>query len=30
MSADGQCTASACTTTTGLPIGYRKPSGVHW
>jgi len=30
MSADGQCTASACTTSAGLPIGYRKPSGVHW
>jgi hypothetical protein len=30
MSADGQCTASACTTPGGLPIGYRKPSGVHW
>ena len=30
MSADGQCTAAACTTSDGLPIGYRKPAGVHW
>ena len=30
MSADGQCTAAACTTTGGAPIGYRKPTGVHW
>jgi hypothetical protein len=30
ISADGQCTAPACTTPGGLPIGYRKPAGVHW
>jgi Right handed beta helix region len=30
MSADGQCIAAACTTSAGLPIGYRKPAGVHW
>jgi hypothetical protein len=30
MSADGQCTAAGCQTSSGLPIGYRKPSGVHW
>ena len=27
---DGQCTATACTTPTGQPIGYRKPTNVHW
>ena len=30
MSTDGQCTATTCKTAAGLPIGYRKPSGVHW
>jgi len=30
MSEDGQCTAAACMTAGGAPIGYRKPAGVHW
>jgi hypothetical protein len=30
MSADGQCTAAACSPVGRGPIGYRKPSGVHW
>ena len=30
MSADGQCTAAACNPSGAPPIGYRKPTGVHW
>ncbi|HKI66578.1 MAG TPA: right-handed parallel beta-helix repeat-containing protein [Solirubrobacterales bacterium] len=30
LDANGNCTSSNCTAPGGQPIGYRKPSGVHW
>jgi hypothetical protein len=30
LDVDGNCTSLLCTPVLGQPVGYRKPSGVHW
>jgi hypothetical protein len=30
LDADGNCIQAACNPAGEEPIGYRKPSGVHW